>query len=116
VALPTAWDRVDEHLRSLAYHERLGPTIAALRALVAELRREPRLAGVDPSVSLASLNLKLPDTTCYVMVAWHENEPQPFGVSFIDPPLEFRDIRRVSKADVVATVIDYLDRLGDGTA
>jgi hypothetical protein len=50
------------------------------------------------------------------MVAWHENEPQPFGVSFIDPPLEFRDIRRVSKADVVATVIDYPAGLGDGTA
>jgi hypothetical protein len=116
VAQPTGWDGVDEHLRRLAYHELLGPTIAAMRALAAELRHEPRLAGVDPSISLVSLNLKLPDTACYVNVAWHENEPRPFGVSFVDPPLEFRDIRRVRTADVVATVVDYLDRLRAGTA
>ena len=114
MALATSWDQVTERFRNLERYQRLGPTIAAMLALVGKLRRDPRMADVEPSVSLISLNLKLPDSPRYVVVEWAEDESPPFSVAFVDPPLEFHDTRRVSEPQVVATTIDYIDRLRRG--
>ena len=111
MALATSWDQVIERFRDLERYQRLRPTIAAMLALVRDLRRDPGMADVEPSVSLASLNLKLQDSLRYVMVGWAENESQPFTVAFVDPPLEFHDTQKVSEPQVVATTIDYIDRL-----
>jgi hypothetical protein len=115
MALTLRWDRVSERFHNLDRHVRLRPTVAAMLRLVATLREDPRLSGVEPSVSLASLNLKLDDCKRYVLVAWSENEPQGFEVSFVDPPLEFTETVKVPEPQVVATIIEYLDRLKKGS-
>ena len=76
MALATAWDRVGDRLRALNYYERLRPTVTAMLALVAELRQDPGLEDVEPSVSLAALNLKLVHSRRYVMVSRVEDEPR----------------------------------------
>jgi hypothetical protein len=79
------------------------------------LRQDPRLADIEPGVSLAALNLKLANSGRYVMVSRVEGEPR-CTVSFVDPPLEFHDTRTVDEAQVVSTISDYIDRLRNGRA
>jgi hypothetical protein len=111
MALRVEWDRVNERFRELERYVQLRPIVVAMQRLVAALREDPRLDGVEPSVSLASLNLRPSDSKRYVVVAWSENEPQGFKVSFVDPPLEFSETTKVDEAKVVAIIIEYLDRL-----
>jgi hypothetical protein len=115
VAIATAWDRVADRLRALNYYERLRPTVTAMLALVAELRQDPGLEDVEPSVSLAALNLKLVHSRRYVMVSRVEDEPR-FTVSFVDPQLDFHETRTVNEDQAVTTIADYIDRLRSGIA
>jgi hypothetical protein len=105
------WKRVSERFRDVKRFVRLRPTVAAMLRLVAVLRGDPRLGAITPSVSLASLNLKLSGSERYVLVVWSEKEPQGFEVSFVDPPLEFSETTKVCEAKVVETIIEYLDRV-----
>ena len=115
MALATAWDRVGDRLRALNYYERLRPTVTAMLALVADLRQDPGLADVEPSVSLASLNLKLAHSRRYVMVSRIEDEPR-FTVSFVDPQLDFHQTRTVDEDQAVTSIDEYIDCLRSGIA
>jgi hypothetical protein len=106
-----AWDRVGERFQELGQFARLRPTVDAMLWLVGALREDPRLGTVVPSVSLASLNLKLSDFKQYVIVEWNDSAQRSFDVSFVDPPLEFSETKTVGEAEVVETIKHYLDRL-----
>src|SRR3954451_24570656 len=105
------WNRVNNTFRNLECFAPLRPTVAAMLRLIAALRDNPRLSVVAPSVSLASLNLKVQDSKRYVVVAWDEKEPQGFEISFVDPPLEFSGTTTVCEAKAVETIIEYLGRI-----
>ena len=111
MALTIAWNHVSERFQYLERYEDIRPIVVAMRRLVAALSEDPRLNDIEPSVSLGSLNLRLGDSERYVNVVWTEDEPQGFKVSFVDPPLVFSETRTVSGAKVVATIIEYLNRL-----
>lgn len=111
MALTAAWALVSERLKDLERYERLRSTIAAMLRLVAALRGDSRLDDIQPSISLASLNLRLSDSRRYVLVAWRDEEPRGFEISFVDPPLEFYETKQIGEAEVVATIVEYLDRL-----
>jgi hypothetical protein len=111
MALTAKWDLVNERLRALERYERMRPTVAAMLRLAAALRHDPRINDAEPGVSLASLNLRLSDTERYVVVAWDEESRRKFEVSFVDPPLEFSETKWVDEAGVIATIVEYLERL-----
>ena len=111
MALTIAWNHVSERFQYLERYEDIRPIVVAMRRLVAALSEDPRLNDIEPSVSLGSLNLRLGDSERYVNVVWTEDEPQGFKVSFVDSPLVFSETRTVSGAKVVATIIEYLNRL-----
>lgn len=111
MGIDTEWQRVNEQLLSLRHFSRLQPTIDAMLRLAAEIRKDPRLRSIIPSVSLASLRLKRPDFKRYVLVAWNERETKKFEVSYVDPPLEVSDTTTVCEGNVVAIIVGYLERL-----
>jgi len=111
VALRHEWEQVDERYRQLAGIAALASVVARMQRLVAALREEPALGDVNPSVSLASLNLVPGHSERYVAVVWSEDEPQGYKVSMVDPPMTYSEATTVDEAQGVATVLQYLARV-----
>ena len=105
------WDKVEQTFHSLEQHVRTRPVVARMLGLTARLRDEPRLAAMVPVVSHFTLTLRAPGCTSVVAVWCDESEGGAYKVAFVDPPLEFRQTKQFSDDDVVATVIEYVDRL-----
>jgi hypothetical protein len=87
------------------------PTIAAMLRLVASLRSEPRFDDVAPSVSLASVNLKINNSARYVVVSWNEERPKNYEISFVDPLMEFSGTKQVKEVDIISIIDEYLNDL-----
>ena len=111
MAMTVEWKHVSDRFQELQRFERLRPTVTAMLRLIADLRKDSRLDAFVPSVSLASLNLKLSGSKRYVVVAWNDSQPQGFEISFVDPSLEFSETSMVFEANVVATIVEYLNKL-----
>jgi len=108
MALTQQWDRVSERYHELASIVQLLPIVTRMQQLVAALRENPALDDAEPSVSLASLNLTLPDSERHVAIIWSVDEPQGYKVAMVDPPLTYSQATTVDEAQVVATVVQYL--------
>jgi len=111
MAITQQWDRVNERYRELEGIVQLAPVVTRMQRLVAALRKDPALDDVEPSVSLASLNLAPSHSERHVAVIWSEDEPQGYKVSMVDPPLTYSEATKVDEAQVVATVVQYLTRV-----
>ena len=111
MALTMEWESVKERFKDLAKHPGLRPTVEKMQWLVGRLCEDPRMDGVAPHVSLGSLSLKPVDSKRSVMIAWNENEPGGYKVSYVDPPLEISETTRAPEAAVITVIMQYLDRL-----
>jgi len=110
MAISAQWDEVMKRLDYLEQYDVLHPTLEAQRGVVAALRGDPGFADVQPGLSHATLTLRIRDRKRGVMVSW-DDERKRFDVAFLDPGLEIVECRGVPPPEVVATVIEYLDRI-----
>ena len=96
------WDRVAERYRN-----------EHMLRLIDELRKAPRLGTVEPRFSLgtssASLQLVLRKSPAYVTVEWRD-QPHGFEVWYVIPLERSEQSSGVGEAEVVATIIGYLER------
>lgn len=103
-----------EALERLSTYEVLRPMRAAMTKLVDMLRRDPAFAGVQPTLSHASLFLSFGGNSRRVYVGWTEGELEEgeFDVAFVDSLMEFSERTLVREDRVVAVLREYLVRLG----
>jgi len=110
MAMNADWDNVVARLHALQAFPFLRTSVDALLRLVDGLRNISSLEAVEPTVSLASIALRVQDVKRYVSVTWLD-ETQKYEIAFVDPSLEFLKEQRIPQADIVATVIDYVEQL-----
>jgi hypothetical protein len=111
MAMTQQWDRVNERYRELKGIVQLATIVTRMQQLVAALREDPALHDVEPSVSLAALNLSPSHSERHVAVIWSEDQPQGYKVSMVDPSLTYSEATKVDEAQVVATLVQYLARV-----
>jgi hypothetical protein len=105
------WEAVERRYRSLEQYVFARPIVAAMLRLVTALRDDPRLTEVVPVVSHFMLTFRSTSGGRYVAVWCSDDKPRGYEVSFVDPPLELRQIKYVSDEHAAAAVIEYVDQL-----
>jgi hypothetical protein len=104
----TTWDAALHEL--LDRGERSGalrPHCEAVALVIERLRADPRIGAVELQVSHATLVIGSAGAKRRVGIGW--DGTHGYEVFFVDPGFEFIDFTIAKNADVVETVIRYLD-------